>query len=226
MPETPLWLLSKNRTSDAERALCWLRGWVSKQDVSQEFQELQRYSQRYKSCELCIKKDQPCTHPLPTFCEKLKELKRKQTRRPFIIVMALFVISAFCGTFAMSSYIVQILKAYNVPMEPDQAAAVLSYVNNLGNISFLCLIRFTGKRYLYITMMTILLLSASTICAYGFIFLPSGYNSYPDLSPNFPLENRNFGYIPFVCIILTSFCTFCGINAMPWQMISEVFPYK
>lgn len=153
--------------------------------------------------------------------------------------MVLFVISAFVSTFSMPSYIVQILKAYNVPMQPDQAAALISYVNNLGNIAFLCLIRFTGKRYLYLTMMTVLFLSAATLCGYGqimFIFLknvllkhnnfivfiisfwvlPAGYTSYPDLTPNFPLENKTLGYIPFAAIIITNFTMFCGINAMPW----------
>lgn len=221
-----MWLLSKNRTVEAEKALCWLRGWSKKEAVAEELQSYIRYSQRYKSCEPCIKKDLNCIHPLPTFVEKLKELKRKQTLKPFTIVMALFLIAAFSATFAMPSYIVQILKAYNVPMEPDQAAAVLSYVNNFGNISFLCLIRFTGKRYLYLTMLTILFLSALTLCGYGFMTLPNGYSSFQDLSPNFPLENKSLGYIPFVCIVLSSFCTFCGINSMPWQMISEVFPYK
>ncbi|XP_031639034.1 facilitated trehalose transporter Tret1-2 homolog [Contarinia nasturtii] len=226
VPETPLWLLSRNRQEDALKSLRWLRGWVHKESVNQEFQELQRYSERYKSCEVCIKKDLKCSHPLPTFYERLQELKRKPTLKPFTIVMILFVISSFVSTFSMSSYIVQILKAYNVPMEPDQAAAVLSYVNNLGNISFLCLIRFTGKRYLYLTMMTLLLLSAVTLCAYGFLILPNGYTSFPDLTPNFALENKTLGYIPFFCIIVTNFCMYCGINAMPWQMISEVFPYK
>ncbi|XP_055303202.1 facilitated trehalose transporter Tret1-like [Sitodiplosis mosellana] len=226
VPETPLWLLSKNKTAQAEKALCWLRGWVPKESVAEELQSLQRYSERYKSCESCIKKDQKCIHPLPTLAEKLKELKRKQTLKPFSIVMALFCISVFSTTFSMSTYIVQILKAYNIPMEPDEAAAVLSYVNNLGNISFLCLIRFTGKRYLYLTILSILFLSAAVICGYGFMVLPIGYSSFPDLSPNFPLENSNLGYIPFVCIILSSFCIFCGINSMAWQMISEVFPYK
>lgn len=206
--------------------MIFVLGWAPKESVTEELQSLQRYSERYKSCEACIKKDQKCTHPLPTMVEKLKELKRKQTIKPFTIVMALFVIGIFSNTFAMSSYIVQILKAYNVPMEPDEAAAILSYMNNLGNISFLCLLRFTGKRYLYLTMLSILFLCSAVICGYGFMVLPVGYSSFPNITPNFPLENQNLGYIPFVCIILANFSLFCGINSMAWQMLSEVFPYK
>lgn len=225
VPETPLWLLSKSRTADAEKALCWLRGWVPKDAVSNEFQEMQRYSQRYKYCNPCIKQNQKCSHPPPTMYEKMGELKRKQTLKPFFIVMAMFLTSLFSGIFGMAPFIVQIFKAYGSPIAPDRAAALLSVVNNLANLTFLCLIRFTGKRYLYLTMLTMVFLCSAVISGYGFGILPSGYNSF-DKSQHFELENKDIGYIPFICIIVWSFCTYCGVNTMPWQMISEIFPYK
>ncbi|KAJ4449191.1 hypothetical protein ANN_00588 [Periplaneta americana] len=43
MPETPIWLLSRGRVKDAERSLCWLRGWASPEDVKEEFEQLIRY---------------------------------------------------------------------------------------------------------------------------------------------------------------------------------------
>ncbi|XP_031639036.1 uncharacterized protein LOC116351119 [Contarinia nasturtii] len=116
-------LAPKNRTADAESSLAWLRGWVQKETVHQELLELQRYSEQSKSCSACIKLDQKCTHH-PTFMDKLKELKRKKTLKPFFIVMSLFFIAEFTGI-------------------TDQAAAMQGFVNNLANIAFLCLIRFT-----------------------------------------------------------------------------------
>ncbi|XP_075214661.1 facilitated trehalose transporter Tret1-like [Lycorma delicatula] len=44
VPETPYWLLSRGRYSDAEKSLCWLRGWVKPHVIQQEFQEMVRYS--------------------------------------------------------------------------------------------------------------------------------------------------------------------------------------
>lgn len=225
IPESPLWYLSNNRVDEAEKALCWLRGWVPKETVAEELQSLQRYSALSKSCETCITEKVKCDHP-PTLCEKLKELKRTKNLKPFSIVMSLLCITSFSTTFAVSTYIVQIFKAYNVPMDSHKAAVVSNSVKLLANMLYLCLIRFTNKRYLYLTMLTILFLSTATIASYGFIVLPRGYSSYPDVSENFPLDNKNLGYIPFICIILVTFCMFCGLRSILFQITSELFPDK
>lgn len=90
VPETPQWLLSKDRINEAEKSLQWLRGWVPKEAIAHEFYELQRHSERSKSCKSCIKQHLQCIHPQPTLIEKLGELTRKRTLKPFFIILALF----------------------------------------------------------------------------------------------------------------------------------------
>lgn len=203
IPESPHWLQSKNRTADAEKSLQWLRGWVSKSTVAQELQNLQQYSERSKSCGDCIKQTKKCPHPMPTIRNKIRELGKSETLKPFFIVIMSFAISAFAGISSMSPFIVQIFKAYDTPIEPDRAAAIVSFVNNLANVAFILLVRLVGKRRLYLTALFGILLSTGIVCAYGFIFLPSGYNSF-DQTNYVTMENKQLTYIPFVCIILWS----------------------
>lgn len=226
VPETPLWLLSKNRLADAEKSLQWLRGWVPKTAINDEFQALQRYSHRSQSCAACTHQNQRiCSHPAPTFIEKLRDFKRKQTLKPFFIVTMLFIIAEFCGTTGMGPFIAQIFDTYQSPMAPDRAQAILSVTNNLSNVAFLCLIRFTGKRPLYLFMLTAAFLSSAVISGYGFAFLPTGTNSFDKITPK-PLDRPGLAYIPFVCIILWNFSANCGVNSVPWQMLSEVYPFR
>ncbi|KAJ4445681.1 hypothetical protein ANN_12365, partial [Periplaneta americana] len=43
VPEAPIWLISKGRIKDAEKALCWLRGWEHGRAVLQELSEMVSY---------------------------------------------------------------------------------------------------------------------------------------------------------------------------------------
>lgn len=78
----------------------------------------------------------------------------------------------------MRPFIMQIFKAYDSPIEPDRAAAIMSLLDNLANVVFMCLVRFTGKRRLYLSMLTGVFLCVLTIATYGFLVLPSGYISF------------------------------------------------
>lgn len=100
----------------------WLRGWVPEEVVAQEFHELKRYSERARSCNLCIEQNQICLHPdARTAKEKLAELIRKRTLKPIFIIMSLFFLLQFTGVAAMRPYIVQIFEAYKTPIGADYA---------------------------------------------------------------------------------------------------------
>lgn len=121
VPETPLWLLSKNRKDDALKSLQWLRGWVKPELVQKEFREMQSYSATATSCVPCQKGKLTCSHPPPTIVDLLKELIRKRTLKPFVLVMICFAISQFTGATPMRPYMIQLFQTYRVPIDPNWA---------------------------------------------------------------------------------------------------------
>lgn len=96
-----------------------LRGWVSPKAVEKEFQEIVRYSEDSYRCVQCQKKQLKCTHPPASPKELLKELMRKRTLKPFMLVMTMFAFCQFSGLSGMRPYLVQIFQAYGVPLDPS-----------------------------------------------------------------------------------------------------------
>lgn len=226
IPETPHWLIGKGRIECAEKSLKWLRGWASKEQVADEFQGIQTFVKRSRSCNVCLEQNQPCPHPGPTLGAKLAEFKLKRTMKPFFIVISLFAILQYSGTFAMTPYMVTIFKAYGSPLPADITTAILGLSNIFATIAFISLEHFVGKRRIYLTVLSGICIASLVISVYGFVFLPGGYNSF---DPNLPmpvLPHPALTYIPTVCLIVWSFCSFCGIYMMPWQLLSEIFAFK
>lgn len=220
-----MWLLSKNRPSEALNALRWLRGWIPDADAIEEFHSLQQYNERIKSCVPCIKKKLICTHPPLTIFEKFAQLKRKQFIKPLAIVVTLLSILQITRLVAIRPFIVQIFSAYKTPISPDQAAAVLNFLNILANFIFLFVIHFVGKRRLYLIMLSIVFVCTLSTAAYGFAVLPNGFNSFV-VGHIYTLSSEWLAYIPFVCILIASFCTYCGITSVPSQMMSELLTFR
>lgn len=80
---------------------------------------MQRYSESSNSCIKCQKLAIKCTHPAPTFGDRLKELTRKRTLRPFAIVMFCFVTHQFGGMMSIRPYMVQVFQAFGVPLDAN-----------------------------------------------------------------------------------------------------------
>lgn len=166
VPETPIFLISKRRTEDALNSLRWLRGWVSPEAVANEFHELQRYNELSNSCASCQKQSIKCSHSISNFRDKFKDMTRKRTLKPFILITILYILMEFSGMFVMRPYIVQILNAYGVPLDANLTTVILGLLGVAANLCLLAIVKFVGKRKIYLWSMVGTFLSCFALSKY------------------------------------------------------------
>lgn len=88
VPESPYWLLTKNRVKEARKSLAWLRGWVEVHKVSEEFDEIHQ--------SLIQKRH----HSEKTTSTKFHERFLPYTKRTFLVPFALVSSTLFVGCFS------------------------------------------------------------------------------------------------------------------------------
>lgn len=130
IPETPIWLLSRNRDKDATKALQWLRGWVSEQNIQEELDNLKRYREYANSCSECRAAEINCSHPPPTIAEKVKSLFQTCYMKPMLIIAAGSTFTSFAGAHHLNPYLVQILNTYQTPVDPIKSTVHISNETN------------------------------------------------------------------------------------------------
>lgn len=167
VPESPIWLLSKNKPQQALKSLQWLRGWVSSDAVCTEFLELQRYNESSNSCSNCKKQSVKCIHSVPSLLDRIKDIKHRRTLKPFILITIMYILMEFSGMFVMRPYIVQILNAYGIPLDAHLTTVILGSLGVFANICLLSTIKLFGKRKIYLCSTVVTFLSCFVLSKFA-----------------------------------------------------------
>lgn len=223
IPETPFWLLARDRKEEALKSLQWLRGWVPAREVEKEFSEMQRYSKFSTKCTPCQKSEKDCDHPAPGFRDKLKELARKRTVKPIMLVTVFFAIAQFSGMAGMRPYLVQIFQAYGAPVESSYATVIVGLMKFLANIFCMLVVRVVGKRQISLYSIAGTAMCCISLGIYSSIYLPVGWSSF---DKHLLEEVPGDGTFPMIILFALAFITSAGMIPIPWMLLSEVFPYK
>lgn len=119
IPETPIWLLSKERYEEASKSLQWLRGWVTESEIEKELNELILYRDYTNSCLDCRTSKIKCAHGPLSLADKVKQLFTASYVKPMLIITISAMFTAFTGAHHLNPYLEQILNTFDTPMDPS-----------------------------------------------------------------------------------------------------------
>ncbi|XP_063708428.1 facilitated trehalose transporter Tret1-like [Culicoides brevitarsis] len=220
VPETPIWLLSKDRKVQALRSLQWLRGWVTPMTVKKEFHQMRRYVETSNYCRPCQRQGIKCEHPKPTLGEKIKQITRQKSLKPLFIILMCFFFSVVSIVQTMRPYFIQIFEKYHMAIDPSLMMILVGVTAFIGNITAVVGIRIIGKRKMVLASMTSTAVFSFCLAVYSWRIFPYGLSSFDKVD----FTGKPETYTPIVLFMSLAFSTNLGITVIPWVMISEIFP--
>lgn len=208
VPETPIWLMMKNRPQEAAESLAWLRGWTTPEKVEREFLEL------WTKIEVENKQQ----NEPKTLFDLISFLGKKEIYTPMGLVVFTYIVSQFSGTHTLTTYAVPIFNSLNSPIDGYYATIILGFMQLLGCLFSMFLIKILGKRVLTLVSLVGICLTFLIVAVHAYI------NNNLYLEQDYGLKDSETHWIPLIFLPLASFSAHLGITIIPWILIGEVFP--
>ncbi|KPJ09279.1 Facilitated trehalose transporter Tret1 [Papilio machaon] len=221
IPESPHWLISRNRDDEARKSLQWLRGWTTEDEVDTELRDIQALfwieemvSHKYK------------------WTANLSNYRERKFYIPFCLVSYSFFVGHFSGMTTLQTYAVSIFQALDAPLDKYRATLILGAVQIAGAACCVLLVRIVGKRTLTLVSTAGAGLCCLLLAAYD-VYIKMYSRPHVSVSSNGVYikmnssltETTNIGHswMPTTLLMMLAFITHTGIRLLPWILIGEVF---
>lgn len=204
IPESPYWLITRNRLDQAKKNLAWLRGWTSLEMVEDEFRSI------------CNELDR---EPKVSVLGNLKGFFKMTFLKPFALICLTFVLANF-GTPQVNVYAVTLFQILKVSINSYYATILVGVVEIFGSIFLVFLVKFLGKRVLsFVTQFGISLCFLIT----GFYASSAGVESFERNSLDDDVISQ-FSWVPLFAILSIAFFSYLMTFTLPWIIMGEIFP--
>ncbi|KAG7213790.1 hypothetical protein KM043_003010 [Ampulex compressa] len=195
LPETPVYLVRKNRLREAARSLMWLKA-GHEPTVEREILRLQAEM-----------KERAASHR----SVKLADLFRDRgTIKGLIISLGLFGGQQLCGIFAMISYTENIFRISGSSLSPNASAITIAAIQVLGSYLSTLLMERTGRRPL-------ILISCLGMCVSHLVL--GAFCYVQDL----PKDVSGLSWLPIVALSVFMIAYCLGMGPGPYVVVSEIF---
>lgn len=246
VPESPHWLIMKNRLLDARKSIAWLRGWTTLDEIEPEFKELCRHLQKnskegidnpaFDGNEVYSSTNNNTKDAVGFVRSKLESLKllaKKNFVFPYLLVSFSFFLGHFSGMTTLQTYAVQIFATLKTPIDKYYATIILGVAELAGCIGCVSLIHYTGKRPLTFLSMITCSLCFFIVATYAYIsdihyLETSRVNKTTNNVTTVDLMYQedaevNLNWIPTTFLIASAFLSHIGIRILPWILTGEVY---
>ena len=201
-PETPSFLLSKNKPEQARLSLQRFRD--NKYNLDKEMDLLRNFSNKNN-----LKR-------LTGLREKCSALLKPNAVKPFLILLLYFLIYQWTGTNAVTFYTADIFRDSGTTINKFLATVIIGIVRLLSTILACILCRQCGRRTL--TMVSSVGCGISML-AFGIYEWIKVYWS----DNNMPIS---WTWFPLFCLIFYTIACTLGFLVIPWVMIGELYPIQ
>lgn len=198
VPESPSWLISKNRLEMARQNMCKIYGVKGHTaEILEEIEVLVSHKDKTKTVSFDNK----------SCCYQVRELSKASCLKPFVIVLTYFFFQQFSGSFVVVFYAIDIVKEAGVTMDPYFAIVMIALTRFLSSILVSFLSKVYGRRPLSIVSGAGMTLCMITLALCLFFV-------------------NKITWLPICLLIAYFFTSTLGFLTMPFAMAAECFPDK
>ncbi|XP_052864142.1 facilitated trehalose transporter Tret1-2 homolog [Anopheles cruzii] len=196
MPESPAWLISKDRNEEAERSLKTIRGYGGhRQHVAEIDQEIERMRETVSAQRRAGKES------------FLQLLRQPQVYKPLGIIIGFFGFQQFSGIFVIIVYAANVSTEASVTIDPFLCTVLIGITRVVATLLVAYILDTLGRK------------PPSIFSGVGMLVCMFGLAG----CVNFSLTD-GLKWIPNVLILTYIFTSTLGFLTMPFSMLAELFP--